>query len=108
MLSKNLGGFTTSDNRVDGRVHLPRRSPVVFDSATLSLFFDPAIEVGETVVEKRIHVSFNSTMRVKLDEEIVANNRSNIKPLPDAIARRHVVARNLARFNARYKTAFKA
>src|ERR1700744_4137144 len=101
-------GFSPVNDRVDGRVHLPRGCPIILDAATLSLFRDPPIKISETVVEKWIQIPFDSTMRVELYKEIVADDWCYVKPLPHAVGCRHIIARNLTCFYARRKSGAKA
>src|SRR5580658_1996954 len=101
-------GLSPADYGVDGGVHLPRGCPVILDAATLSLFCNPAIEVREPLVKERIEIPLDRTVRIQLDEEIVANNRRNIEPLPHSLCRRHVVTGNLTCLDARHKPAAKA
>ena len=101
-------GLSPVDNRVDGRVHLPRRCPVILHAATLSLFGNPAIKISETLIEKRVEIPFDRAMCVKLNKQIIADDWRDVEPLPDTIRCRHIVAGNLSAFEARHMPATEA
>src|SRR5215467_1085481 len=81
--------------------------PVTLDASTLSLFCDPAVQIGKPLVKQRVEVPLDGTMRIELNKQIVSDHRRYFKPLPHTVGRRHIVAGDLAGFETRHEPSAK-
>ena len=83
---------------VGSLVHLPSSGPMDLDASPVCLFRKPAEEIAQALVEKRLEVSLLRTVGVQLQEEIVADHWSEIKPLAHPLGSRHVVTGDFSSF----------
>src|ERR1035441_1101541 len=96
------------NQRVCRLIHLPGRCPVNFDTSSFCFFRNPAIEVCQSSVEQRLHVSLLRAMRVELQENIIAYGRCEIEPAAHTRLSRHIIPGKLTSFCAWNQSAAEA
>ena len=101
-------GPAITNQRVDGQIHLPSRRPMDLNASPVCLFRKPAEEVGQTLVEQGFEISLRRAVGVELQEEIVADGWSYIKPLANSRGSGHVVTSDFSGFRPRYPPSTEA
>lgn len=96
------------DESVGSLVHLPCGSPMKLDASAVRLFSDAVKEIGESEIKERLEIFFGSSVSVKLDKDIVADLRGQIKPPVRASRSRQIVTGEFASFDTRKQPFTKA